>query len=29
MKIELEKINKLEDNYNFFIEGWNWKEKSI
>jgi hypothetical protein len=29
MKIKIETKNKLEDNNNFFIEGWNWKEKLI
>jgi hypothetical protein len=29
MKIKIEIKNKLEDNYNFFIEGLNWKEKLI
>jgi hypothetical protein len=29
MRIKIEIKNKLEDEYEFFIEWWNWKEKSI
>jgi hypothetical protein len=29
MKIKIEIKNKLEDNYNFFIEGLNWKKINL
>jgi hypothetical protein len=29
MRIKIEIKNKLEDDYEFFIEWWNWKEKLI
>jgi hypothetical protein len=29
MMIKIKIKNDLEDNYEFFIERWNWKEKSL
>ena len=29
MRIQIKIKNKSEDNYKFFIEGWNWKEKQF